>query len=143
MRDFGACAAVGILALVVAGCNQEGARQQKLIEAAEQAVASEMIDPTSILFSDVTATPTSVCGWVNGKNRLGGYAGKQRFVWSSNGQVEFESESDPAKFPGLKPEAAGAARCGFDANFGQCKGDADAPDILSCSDWIVAGGKSN
>jgi hypothetical protein len=143
VRAFGAYTVVGILTLMIAGCDQEGARQREQIETAQQAVTSEMIDPTSVLFSDVTATATSVCGWVNGKNRLGGYAGKQRFIWSGSGHVELESESDPAKFPDLKPQARDASRCMFNASFGACKGDASAPDALSCMDWLDTSVKSN
>jgi len=48
-------------------------------------VRNGLIDPESARFDPVVAgrTPEGevvVCGWVNSKNRMGGYAGKQPFT---------------------------------------------------------------
>lgn len=49
--------------------------------AARQALNERMIDYPSARFRDVRANEGAVCGFVNGKNRLGAYAGWQRFVF--------------------------------------------------------------
>lgn len=131
MKIAFACA-IGALAVALAGCDQEGARQRGLIERAKESVTSEMIDPTSVVFTDVTADRSSACGWVNGKNRFGGYAGKQRFVWTDGGSTQFESDADPAKFPDLKPEAANASLCMFNESFDQCKGGGSSLGASAC-----------
>lgn len=131
MKVAYACA-VGVVTLALTGCDQEGARQREMIERAKESVTSEMIDPTSVVFTDVTADLSSVCGWVNGRNRFGGYAGKQRFVWVDGGSIQFESDADPAKFPDLKPEAANASLCMFNESFDQCKSDGPGLGSSSC-----------
>ena len=50
----------------------------------ENRVRSEMRDPLSVVFSDVATTETVACGFVNGKNGYGGYAGKVPFFYEHN-----------------------------------------------------------
>ena len=53
-------------------------------------VAAMLIDPASAQFRDVRTPragligPATVCGEVNGKNRMGAYAGFTRFYWYPN-----------------------------------------------------------
>lgn len=51
--------------------------------AARQALNERMIDYPSARFRDVRGNVTVICGFVNGKNRLGAYAGWQQFAWLS------------------------------------------------------------
>lgn len=63
-----------------------------------------LIDYPRARFRDVTATDTKVCGWVNGPNRLGGYAGWQRFVVSVSGStsmVRLQGGDDLGMIAGL------------------------------------------
>nr|WP_314529356.1 hypothetical protein [uncultured Brevundimonas sp.] len=129
---FAFACAFGFVGLVMAGCDQEGARQRELIERAKESVTSEMIDPASVVFTDVTADGSSACGWVNGRNRFGGYAGKQRFVWTDGGSTQFESDADPSKFSNLKPEAANASICMFNESFDQCKSGGSSLASSAC-----------
>ena len=66
---------------------QQG-RDAQLIEAAKKAIAYSLIDPESARFREVFIAPnrTAVCGQVNAKNRMGGYTGFQRFMYSPTKQ---------------------------------------------------------
>lgn len=60
---------------------------QKMINKAEQAVLSQMKDPDSAKFKDVSVltSPTGatyICGFVNGKNSFGGYNGYKQFIYT-------------------------------------------------------------
>lgn len=46
----------------------------------ETVVKSQLRDPESAQFSDVTVNVESACGFVNSKNAFGGYSGRQPFV---------------------------------------------------------------
>lgn len=108
---------------------------KKQIAEAQALVADELIDPTSPLFSDVTIGTTSneVCGWVNGKNRLGAYAGEQRFyVIGTRAQLESQVEEQARRLPDIKPEIANSGLCAFDREFRICKGEQGVPDPLDC-----------
>lgn len=53
---------------------------------AREAVGDRMIDPQSVLFTHLVVGTNpgggaAVCGWVNGRNRFGAYAGARRFIW--------------------------------------------------------------
>jgi hypothetical protein len=60
------------------------------IAAAEQAVKRILIDPESAQFSGISRNSETgaYCGYVNAKNRLGGYTGDKRFAFN-NGRVVF------------------------------------------------------
>jgi hypothetical protein len=57
---------------------------------AERAVKSQLIDPESAQFSGISRNSETgaYCGYVNAKNRLGGYTGDKRFAFN-NGRVVF------------------------------------------------------
>lgn len=61
-------------------------RTKELIEAKTQ-VAGHLRDPSSPIFTDVKfsqigdMTPIAICGYVNGKNGFGAYAGAHRFYY--------------------------------------------------------------
>lgn len=77
-----------LLALVVGtvacvGCERIPGSEAYAMKAAEARVAAQLIDPDSALFTEVRAfggQHERVCGLVNGRNRMGGYAGATRFV---------------------------------------------------------------
>lgn len=78
-----AIAAVLVVGLVgcdrIPGTNENAARQAKAL------VREQLIDPESARFEDVVVTRASgggraVCGWVNAKNRMGGYVGQEVFL---------------------------------------------------------------
>lgn len=57
---------------------------------AKNAVSNVLIDPDSAKFSNIIqgVKPGDYCGTVNGKNRMGGYAGSSPFIYESgNSQV--------------------------------------------------------
>jgi hypothetical protein len=61
-----------------------------MIETAKTAVRSGLFDPYSAQFEDVrvarNANGEFVCGFVNAKNKMGGYVGKAPFVYGVAGQ---------------------------------------------------------
>lgn len=81
-------AALVCTTLMLTGCGN------KHEEAARQAVLKNLNDPSSAQFSDITVYDTgAVCGNVNAKNRMGGYAGPSAFVYngSSAGSVSLNA----------------------------------------------------
>jgi hypothetical protein len=94
------CAAI----LLIGGCTSVDEDEKS---AAQSAVKQHLTDPDSAQFSDETVvwnrnssgyvTDVTVCGWVNSKNTFGGYAGKTRFVATS--------DSDVLKFPRVHIES--------------------------------------
>ena len=66
---------------------------------AQSLVKNSLIDPESASFSEVTHVRKTgaVCGFVNGKNKMGGYVGKKRFFVTSEGKVEIEPTRSKAK----------------------------------------------
>ena len=77
-----------------AGCNALlGTSEEK----AKRAVTEQLIDPTSAQFRNVHSLGESVCGEVNGKNKMGAYVGFRRFVVStSTYDAQIDSEFDDA-----------------------------------------------
>ncbi len=59
-------------------------------------VRSSLIDPESARFEDVRAYPAlnSGCGFVNAKNRMGGYTGRRQFVALPDGSIAFAPAGD-------------------------------------------------
>jgi len=73
------------LAIVLAGCQWVPGTSAQKIEEAKRLVRGELVDGASAQFEDVVISkgptpPEKVCGWVNAKNRLGGYVGAQQFL---------------------------------------------------------------
>lgn len=79
-------------AIILAGCGQYDS-DTTLELAAKNAVKARLVDPSSAVFSDVrvgrepvdpeaesTSQRAFVCGYVNAKNRMGGFSGRTRFV---------------------------------------------------------------
>lgn len=74
---------VAVVTLGCVGCDRVPGSEAYAVKAAEARVAAQLLDPASALFSDVQVFGEQherVCGLVNGRNRMGGYAGATRFV---------------------------------------------------------------
>lgn len=65
---------------VIAGCDYIPSKTND----AKTAVKQFLIDPDSAKFSEVeNGKSNSVCGYVNSKNRMGGYAGNTAFIYNT------------------------------------------------------------
>ena len=119
--------AIASLALILAGCTSP---EEKLIATAQAAVANKLRDPSSPLFTEVTATEDGlqVCGLVNGKNGFGAYAGPARFTYHTAIGAEVEpSEDQPAgKF----------IACSFDNSYRECKGEVVPFVLTACGQHL-------
>jgi len=76
---------VALAALSFGACDQIPGTEAYARRVAEQRVAQLLLDPESAVFSDIEsygAQHERVCGVVNGRNRMGGYAEPVRFVSS-------------------------------------------------------------
>jgi hypothetical protein len=62
---------------------------------AKNAVKDQLIDPESAQFYDVSSKNGATCGFVNSRNRMGGYAGRQAFIYEG-GIAEIYSDPDAA-----------------------------------------------
>jgi len=108
-----ACAAA--LGLGTGGCDRVPGTEAYAIREAERRVSAQLIDPESAMFSDVVAYGAQherVCGMVNGRNRMGGYAGPVRFVSAPSLTVIEPSGNDAEDYGGVCLfEAAAAFYC--------------------------------
>lgn len=69
---------IAAFAVALAGCSETAT--------AKKEVAALLRDPSSAQFTEVTRSGHGeVCGFVNGKNAYGAYAGATKFVWSASG----------------------------------------------------------
>lgn len=75
---------ITIIALMLIGCDSV---EEKIKDSAKISVAERLKDPESAKFSDLYIVKgkqhVTVCGSVNGKNSLGAYTGRVRFVASA------------------------------------------------------------
>lgn len=69
------------LATFIVGCDYLPTDKNK----AQKAVKNVLIDPNSAMFSDVKegVSANYVCGFVNSKNRMGGYVGSSPFIYNT------------------------------------------------------------
>lgn len=76
--------------LLMVGCEKLPTSENK----AKSAIREMLFDPESAQFSDlfVNSAGGASCGWVNGKNRMGGYVGKVPFYFRPNGEALIVSE---------------------------------------------------
>ena len=72
---------VVLLAGNVASCQWVPGTPQHHVQRAKSEVATQLRDPRSAQFRDVTTNGLVVCGEVNGRNAYGAYAGYGRFVF--------------------------------------------------------------
>lgn len=83
MRDI---LGVGFCCVVLlAGCDK---LPWSNVNKAHEAIRQNLVDPDSAEFRNESEGPHGdVCGEVNSKNRMGGYVGYNKFLWSSTGGV--------------------------------------------------------
>lgn len=77
-------AAVGLVSVTVAIAGCKASPEEAAIVEAKEKVKRELVDPESALFRDIAVKRMklgglNVCGEVNSKNSLGGYAGYREF----------------------------------------------------------------
>lgn len=128
-----------VSSLTVGGCMSEAAKQRldekELIEKSRFAVGARLLDPTSPIFTQVTARNGEVCGLVRGKNTFGGYVAQPtRFVFNEATQATLEP--DPSEFSLLRKEVREGPLCMFDIEYRECKGEENLPAALSCMAWL-------
>jgi len=111
------------VALIDAGMAPVTPGEGAKLNAAREDIAQRLRDPASATFTDLETDGFIVCGWVNGRNAFGGYAGARRFVWTSvDARIEGEE-------PTTGYEMADALqRCAFEQDWGQCRGEPVNPD---------------
>lgn len=69
-----------------------------IIAVAKAAIGRQLKDPASARYEDIRIKPNAVCGWVNSKNAMGGYAGRKLFVYVVSEHVGYvlDRVDDPA-----------------------------------------------
>jgi hypothetical protein len=81
--------------LILCGCNFIPGTDAYKIEQAKKQIAQELVDPSSAQFRNVVVgseKPLVICGEINGKNRMGGYNGFQRFEVSDTGMHQVAND---------------------------------------------------
>ena len=79
------CVAIAIVLTFTAACGK------KNIDSVKKSVEEGLSDPQSAQYKDVKEFPEGVvCGQVNAKNKLGGYAGFQAFVYRDGREVNLK-----------------------------------------------------
>lgn len=132
LSDFLVASALASIVLALGGCTTP---EEKLIATAQAAVANELRDPTSPLFTNVSTDSLNiqVCGEVNAKNGFGAYAGKDRFIYHTATGVEIEpSEDQPA---------GKLIVCAFDNSYRQCKGESVPSYLTACGQHLPGGAR--
>jgi hypothetical protein len=76
------------LILVLCGCDISTTMKAKSL------VTEALIDPQSARFENVVSNNGSTCGWVNSKNRMGGFVGAQRFLVKDGFEVFLDSSKN-------------------------------------------------
>jgi hypothetical protein len=130
--NFRAMTLMGAAFVAVAGCDYVPGTPQAR---ARSALSGYLYDPAAAKISVLHASPSALCGTVNGKNRLGGYVGAQPFlltdgdrpvvfdgtpsvsdyrVWSSapkspDGQEAYAKMEDGCAFKSLWSKSCGAS----------------------------------
>lgn len=93
-----------VVSIMVVACGQESESSnaptsmsidERMIEQAKAAVSKDLKDPSSAQFRNFKIEGGQLCGEVNAKNSMGGYAGFQRFKWyiSTPDSVSFLSDT--------------------------------------------------
>lgn len=78
--------------------------------------AQTLIDPDSRQIEDLTFPYGGlVCGYINAKNRLGGYTGREPFyaIFSSNGELFRLTQFSPDELAGSHGDLGAVTDCGF------------------------------
>lgn len=94
--------AAGVLILVAAGI---GGYFYYPIYTIQEVVRKPLLDPVSAQFSEVKFYRSTGygCGYVNAKNKVGGYVGRKQFVASLDGQVVIDPTKELKDMPDSTP----------------------------------------
>jgi len=85
------------IAVLVSGCDKIPGTNAHLIKKAERSAANELIDPTSAMFRNESVHGKAVCGEINGKNRMGAYAGFTRYFYLEGvADALIDPQADPS-----------------------------------------------
>ncbi len=111
------------IALIDAGMAPVTPSEEAKLNAAREDVARLLRDPASATFTDLETDGFVVCGWVNGRNAFGAYAGARRFVWTSvSARIDGQEATTGYEM------ADELQRCSFERDWGQCRGEPGDPD---------------
>lgn len=80
-------------------------------------VSAALIDPDSAIFNDIHHGDYQACGFVNAKNRMGGYIGKKRFV-----TVRHVTDNNPL-LTDFEPGHAGVLSDFFEKSWDECRSE--------------------
>ncbi|MBN8649331.1 MAG: hypothetical protein J0L55_15360 [Caulobacterales bacterium] len=75
--------------IMLSGCDAKTILLSPKIKEAQMAVKEKLNDPESAQFENVVISGDAVCGWVNSKNKFGGYVGATMFLYNNN-QVKLQ-----------------------------------------------------
>ena len=103
LRLANACGAC-LIALIATGCDFVPGTEAYAIKVGERRAAAQLLDPESAVFTGVVsygAQNERVCGTINGRNRMGGYAEPVRFISTPSltalGPNSSRTEDDPVE----------------------------------------------
>lgn len=115
--------ATATVAVACASCDSGTAWGDE--DAGKKLAAAVLIDPSSAQFRNVHQRHRSVCGEVNGKNRMGAYVGFKRFVAQLDQKTALiDPEYEPSG-AGITDDAKRLAQLEFDTSWSQnCEGSA-------------------
>lgn len=107
-------AGLALLSLLLGACDQVPGTEAYAIRVAENRAADLLLDPDSAIFTGVVAyggQHERVCGVINGRNRMGGYAEPVRFISSPSLTVLGPNSSNEDPVEACLFEAAEAFYC--------------------------------
>ncbi|MBV9527350.1 hypothetical protein [Sphingomonas sp.] len=85
------------LLVCAGGCDRIPGTNAYLIRHAEKFAADQLIDPSSAMFRNESVHNLAVCGEINGKNRMGAYAGFTRFLSLKDSDTALvDPQADPS-----------------------------------------------
>ena len=98
------------------------ATQRQALREAERIVRAHAYDPDSVVIESAffNAAGTGVCGVMNARNRMGGYAGARRFATAPSGTLWLEPEAPPLYAGGETNRVFRIDRGYFDTLYGDC-----------------------
>jgi hypothetical protein len=102
---------MGSIAILLGACDFIPGTNSYQESKARDAVARELVDPSSAQFRNTEVRGDMVCGEVNGKNRMGAYVGFQRFyVRTSNWDAVLDPQFNPQDLASARSLCLSGAR---------------------------------
>lgn len=114
--------ALVLAAQLCAGCDYIPATDAYKQARAERLAAGGLIDPSSAQFRNVAVHGDTVCGEVNGKNRMGAYVGYTRFLADvAAGEAQLDPEFDPSTLSSAEGLCASMLRSSYGSTSSACE----------------------